>query len=336
VAPPTLTMLSLVIPVYNNRENLPRLLQELVALSERLGRRLEVLFVVDGATDGSLEYLGEQLPTWPVSSRLIELSRNFGSFSAIMAGLEQAAGEHIAILAADLQEPPELIIEFDRILGAGHADVVLGVRTGRADPWWSRWLSESFWHLYRWFVVRDMPRGGVDVFGCTRDVRDRLRELTESHTNLIALVLWVGFRRAFVPYERQPRLDGRSGWTFGRKLRYAIDSVFSFTDLPIRALLLLGLAGTAFALVAGVTVFIMWALGRIPVLGYTPLMLVITFFGGLTALGFGITGQYLWLSLQNSRRRPNYIVKSSVAFARGSDLGQTRVRPGSDPGQTGV
>jgi polyisoprenyl-phosphate glycosyltransferase len=314
VAPQTLTMLSLVIPVYNNRENLPRLLQELATLSDRLGSRLEVLFVVDGATDGSLEYLREHLPAWQVSTRLIELSRNFGSFSAIMAGLEQAAGEHIAILAADLQEPPELILEFQRILAAGEADVVLGVRTGRADPWWSRWLSESFWHLYRWFVVRDMPRGGVDVFGCTRDVRDRLHQLTESHTNLIALVLWVGFRRAFVPYERQPRLDGRSGWTFGRKLRYAVDSVFSFTDLPIRALLLLGLAGTAFALVAGVTVFVMWALGRIPVLGYTPLMLVITFFGGLTALGFGITGQYLWLSLQNSRRRPNYIVKSSVAF----------------------
>jgi polyisoprenyl-phosphate glycosyltransferase len=318
-------MLSLVIPVYNNRENLPRLLRELAALSERLGARLEVLFVVDGATDGSLEYLREQLPTWPVSSRLIELSRNFGSFSAIMAGLAQAGGEHIAILAADLQEPPELVLEFQRILAAGEADVVLGVRTGRADPWWSRWLSESFWHLYRWFVVRDMPRGGVDVFGCTRDVRDRLHELTESHTNLIALVLWIGFRRAFVPYERQPRLDGRSGWTFGRKLRYAVDSVFSFTDLPIRALLILGLAGTAFALVAGVTVFIMWALGRIPVLGYTPLMLVIMFFGGLTALGFGITGQYLWLSLQNSRRRPNYIVKSSVAFTPGSDRGQTRV-----------
>jgi polyisoprenyl-phosphate glycosyltransferase len=314
VAPQTLTMLSLVIPVYNNRENLPRLLHELATLSNRLGSRLEVLFVVDGATDGSLEYLREHLPAWQVSSRLIELSRNFGSFSAIMAGLEQAAGEHIAILAADLQEPPELILEFQRILAAGEADVVLGVRTGRADPWWSRWLSESFWHLYRWFVVRDMPRGGVDVFGCTRDVRDRLHQLTESHTNLIALVLWVGFRRAFVPYERQPRLDGRSGWTFGRKLRYAVDSVFSFTDLPIRALLLLGLAGTAFALVAGVTVFVMWALGRIPVLGCTPLMLVITFFGGLTALGFGITGQYLWLSLQNSRRRPNYIVKSSVAF----------------------
>jgi hypothetical protein len=173
--------------------------------------------------------------------------------------------------------------------------------------------------LYRRFVVRDMPPGGVDVFGCTREVRDRLVQLKEVQTNLVALVFWVGFRRAFVPYERRARREGRSGWTLGRKLRYAIDSVFSFTDLPIRALLLLGVLGTAFALTAGVTVFVMWALGRIPVLGYTPLMLVITFFGGLTALGFGIVGQYLWLSLQNARGRPNFIVKSSAAFNAAPD-----------------
>ena len=307
-------MLSLVIPVYNNLESLPRLLRELEAFSERLPDELEVVFVVDGATDGSDRYLREHLPTWRVASRLIELSRNFGSFPAIAGGLEQASGDVIAVMAADLQEPVDLILEFQRLLAAGEADVVFGVRKRRGDPFWSRWLSEMFWSLYRRFVVSDMPQGGVDVFGCTRQVRDRLLELKESHTNLVALVLWVGFRRAFVPYDRQPRLEGRSQWTVGRKLRYAIDSVFSFTDLPIRALLFLGVAGTAFAAAAAVTVFVMWALGRIPVLGYTPLMLVITFFGGLTALGLGIVGQYLWLSLQNTRRRPNYIVKASTAF----------------------
>ena len=127
-------------------------------------------------------------------------------------------------------------------------------------------------------------------------------------------MLWLGFRRAFVPYQRQPRREGRSAWTLGRKFRYAIDSVFSFTDLPIRALMLLGGTGSLFALVAGLTVFVMWSLGRVPVLGYTPLMLVMTFFGGLTALGFGIVGQYVWLSLQNGRRRPNFVVRSAWVF----------------------
>lgn len=307
-------MLSLVIPVYNNEENLPRLFRELDAFARRLPDVLEVVFVVDGPTDRSLERLHEQLTGVPYQSQLLELSRNFGSFPAIAAGLAAARGEYLAVIAADLQEPPELVLEFHRILKADEADVVLGYRTGRADPLLSRWLSESFWRLYRHFVVRDMPRGGVDVFGCTRQVRDRLLELQEANTNLIALVFWLGYRRRFVAYERRPRLEGRSGWTLARKISYALDSIFSFTDLPIRALLLLGAIGTTFAIAAGALVFVMWAAGRVPVLGYTPLMLVITFFGGLTALGLGIIGQYQWLSLQNARRRPNFIVKSVTRF----------------------
>jgi hypothetical protein len=159
-----------------------------------------------------------------------------------------------------------------------------------------------------------MPAEGVDVFACTRQVRDELLDLRESNTNLIALLFWLGFRRAFVPYERRARLEGRSAWTFRRKVRYALDSIFNFTDLPIKALLFLGGAGTVLAVVASVTVFAMWTLGRIPVLGYTPLMLVIAFFGGLTALGLGIIGQYLWLSLQNSRRRPNFVVQAHWSY----------------------
>jgi len=307
-------MLSLVVPVYNNEENLPRLFQELGAFAQRLGDDLEIVFVVDGATDGSLRTLQDKLPAWRISTQLLELSRNFGSFAAIAAGLAAARGEQLAVIAADLQEPPDLVLEFHRVLKSGEADVVLGTRTGRADPLLSRWLSESFWRVYRRLVLPEMPRGGVDVFGCTSEVRDRLLQLQESNTNLIALLFWLGFRRRFIPYERRPRLEGRTGWTLGRKLRYAIDSIFSFTDLPIRALLLLGAFGTVFAIAAAGVVFAMWALGRIPVLGYTPLMLVITFFGGLTALGLGIVGQYLWLALQNSRRRPNFIVKSTVRF----------------------
>jgi polyisoprenyl-phosphate glycosyltransferase len=309
-----MTRLSLIIPVYNNEQNLPRLFLELERLADRIPGEFEIVFVVDGSPDGSLAILKEHLPAWRLRTQLIELSRNFGSFNAIAAGLARATGDFMAVIAADLQEPPELVLDFQRILAAGEADVVLAHRTGRADPWWSQMLSESFWRVYRGFVVRDMPKGGIDVFGCTRQVRDRLVELKEINTNLVALVFWLGFRRAFVPYERRARLEGRSAWTFGRKLRYAIDSIFSFTDLPIRALLVLGALGTTLAVAAAVTVFVMWSLGRIPVLGYTPLMLVITFFGGLTALGLGIVGQYLWLSLENARRRPNYIVRSEARF----------------------
>ena len=308
-------MLSLVIPVYKNEENLPRLFRELESFARQLPGELEVVFVVDGSPDASLHLLGERLPSWPVRTQLVELSRNFGSFAAIAAGLRRGSGDYFAVLAADLQEPPELVLEFHRLLQSGEADIVFGYRSGRADPWWSQFLSECFWNLYRLLVVKDMPKGGIDIFGCTRQVRNQLLEMKELNTNLIALLFWLGFRRKFVPYQRRPRLEGRSAWTFGRKLRYAFDSIFSFTDLPIRALLILGAAGTIGALAASIAVFVTWLRGRVPVLGYTPLMLVIAFFGGLTALGLGIIGQYLWLSLQNARNRPNFVVRSAGSFA---------------------
>lgn len=304
-------MLSLVIPVYKNEENIPRLFSELEAFAASFRDPLEIVFVVDGSPDHSLRLLQERLPAWTVRAQLLELSRNFGSFSAIAAGLAAARGEFMAVISADLQEPLDLVAEFYRQLRGGQVDVIFGHRTGRADAQSS---SDLFWRLYRRFVVPEIPSGGIDMFGCTRQVRDQVVAMREVNTNLIALLFWLGFRRGFVPYERRARLEGRSAWTFGRKLRYALDSVFAFTDLPLRALLLLGTVGTTLAVVAGVTVFIGWLTGHVPVLGYTPLMLVITFFGGLTALGLGITGEYLWLTLQNTRGRPNYIVKSAATY----------------------
>src|SRR5678816_749145 len=161
-------MLSLVIPVYRNEDNLPRLLRELAQFAASFSDELEVIFVVDGSPDASLQRLQENLPSWPIRSQLVELSRNFGSFAAIAAGLRHARGDYMAVVTADLQEPLDLAREFHRRMAAGEADVVFGYRTGRADAAASSFLSDTFWRLYRRFVVRDMPEGGIDVFGCTR------------------------------------------------------------------------------------------------------------------------------------------------------------------------
>lgn len=304
-------MLSLVIPLYKSEENLNRLLVELEKLQERLPERLEVIFVVDGSPDACEEILREQLARLPFACELVSLSRNFGSFAAIAAGMERGSGDYFAALAADLQEPPELIVRFVEILKAGEADIVFGVRASRSDPWLSDIASKAFWWVYRRFVMRDMPPGGVDIFGCTVAVRDHLLRLKEVNTNLIALLFWLGFRRTFVPYHRQPRLEGASAWTVAKKLRYAFDSIFSFTDLPIRVLLALGFAGTALAVMTAAVVLTAKLLGDIEVPGYTATILTIVFFGGLTTFGLGVVGQYLWLSLQNARNRPNFIVRSA-------------------------
>ena len=223
----------------------------------------------------------------------------------------------MAVVAADLQEPPELVLSFFSLLEHDEADVVFGTRTSRNDPLLNKWLAAIFWHIYRRFVVPDMPRGGTDVFGCNRKVRQELLAFQESNTNLIALLFWLGFRRAFVPYVRAARLSGKSSWTFRKKLRYFVDSIFNFTDLPIQLLLLSGMSGLAFSLIWGLLVFVSKILGHIPVRGYTALVLTVLFFGGLTTFGLGVVGQYLWLTLQNTRRRPNYIVASSKSYPPG-------------------
>ncbi len=324
-------MLSIVIPVYKNEENLDRLLSELERVTSACDVPVEVVFVVDGSPDRCLEILRERLPRAGFSSRLVALSRNFGSFNAILAGLDVGSGDTFAVLAADLQEPPELALKFHGILSRGEADIVFGVRASRSDPWTDEAASRLFWGIYRRLVLPELPPGGVDMFGCTRAVRDRVVALRESNTNLIALLFWLGFRRAYVPYERQPRREGTSAWTLAKKLRYCLDSVFNFTDLPIRLLLGVGIIGTTTALAYTIVLLVARLTGRIDIPGYTATALAIAFFGSITSLGLGIVGQYLWLVLQNSRHRPSYLIERVDDFRNSSRDGAETQRPAPSP-----
>jgi polyisoprenyl-phosphate glycosyltransferase len=307
-------MLSLIIPVYKSEEGIERLLAALLDLRRKLPEELEVVLVVDGSPDRSLDLLRSRLPTSELRSRLVVLSRNFGSVAAVRAGLDIGSGDYFAVLAADLQEPPELVIEFLDVLRGRRADIVFGCRTRRADPWLSELLSNSFWHLYRKLVVKDMPKGGVDVFGCTRAVRDQVLQFREVNTNLIALLFWLGFRRHFIGYERRQRREGKSAWTLSKKLQYSLDSIFNFTDLPIQLLLYTGVVGVAVSVIFAIILLIGKLAGGIPVRGYTAIVLTVVFFGALTSLGLGVVGQYLWLGLQNARGRPAFVVSSSEEY----------------------
>lgn len=301
-------MNSLVIPVYRNEESIPSLLDALTDLAAGLPDPLEVVFVVDGSPDRSHALLAERLPQLPFPTQLLLLSRNFGSFAAIRCGLEAARGDDFAVMAADLQEPPELVARFFAILAAGEHDVVVARRDARDDPWLSKIGANVFWGLYRRLINRQIPAGGVDVFACNRVFRDQLLLLDESNSSLIGLMFWLGFRRAEVSYVRREREHGKSAWTLRRKLKYMMDSVFSFSDLPIRLLLMLGMVGISVAVLLGVAVLAIRLAGGIALPGYAATMIAILFFGGLNALGLGIIGSYVWRAFANTQRRPLAIV----------------------------
>lgn len=307
-------VISLVIPVFRNADNLPDLLEALELLNGRFAGEFEAVFVVDGSPDESLAQLSRALPGAPFRSQLLNLSRNFGSFGAIRAGMTAARGEFIAVMAADLQEPPELVERFYEKLETGRYDVAIGQRTGRQDPGLSRLAAAAFWKAYRRFVQPEIPPGGVDVFACTRVVRDHLVRLNESSSSLVALLFWVGFRRAFVPYERRARQAGVSAWTFAKKLRYLSDSIFSFSDLPIRLLMYSGLLGLVASLVLGVVVVTAKLAGDIPVPGYAATVFIVSFFGALNCFGLGLIGGYVWRSFENTKLRPNFIVAQAETF----------------------
>ncbi len=312
-------MYSVITPVYRNAEFIPLLIAEFSRIRDEAiashGVETEFIFVVDASPDDSLALLREQLPRAPFPSQLVLHARNFGSFAAIRTGLQAAKGDFCAVIAADLQEPPDILLTFLRDLRSGQSDIVVGVRTERDDPALSQFSANLFWRVYRRLIVREIPEGGVDIFGCTRRVRGELLKLEEANSSLVGLIFWLGFRRSEVPYSRRARMYGRSAWTFRKKLTYLLDSVFAFTDLPVRILSVLGGVGLGIALALIVIVLVLRVAGLITVPGYTATVLVVSFFGALNTLGLGLIGSYSWRAYENTKRRPLAVVQESYAFS---------------------
>ncbi|HYR06013.1 MAG TPA: glycosyltransferase family 2 protein [Gallionella sp.] len=312
-------MLSIIIPVYRNEESIPDLVVALTDVARRARQNFncatEVIFVVDGSPDNSYAILERALPAAPFASQLLLHSRYFGSFAAIRTGLQAATGDYFGVVAADLQEPPELVLQFMGKLSAENCDVVVGCRENRQDPLLSRSASNLFWKLYKKFVIREIPEKGVDVFGCNKAFRDQLVSLGEANTSLVGLIFWLGFKRSEVTYERRARQHGKSAWTLKKKFNYLLDSVFSFTDLPIRLLSLFGLLGVVASVLLGIVILLAKIFGNIPVPGYAATVLTVVFFGGLNSLGLGIVGAYAWRAFENTKNRPLAVVMALQKFA---------------------
>jgi glycosyltransferase involved in cell wall biosynthesis len=301
-------MKSLIIPVYKNQDSIPDLFQVLEELNKDLGCDLEVVFVVDGSPDHSSDLINERISVVDFASKLLVLSRNFGSFAAIRVGLGMATGPYFAVMSADLQEPPALIKEFFRSLESEPIDVVVGIREGREDPRLSRLFSDLFWRLYRRLVLPEMPIGGVDVFGCNQAFQNQLLVMKETRSSLIAQIFWLGFRRKEISYQRATRKHGKSAWTFRKRLEYMMDSIFSFTDFPIKGLFYLGGFGIIISVFLGVLTLLARVTGWIVVPGYATTVLIVLFFSALNVFGLGVVGSYAWRAYENTKLRPEAIL----------------------------
>jgi glycosyltransferase involved in cell wall biosynthesis len=308
-----MALVSIVVPVYHNAASLPDLVARFQELSGRNpDDRFEFVFVDDGSRDNSFSVL-EELAAGESRIRIVKLVRNFGSTAALLAGLEQARGDAVAAIAADLQDPPELI---DELLThwRGGRKVVLAARASRDDPGLTGLLADLFYAGFRRFAIASMPRGGFDCFLLDRRVCDLIAQFPENNTYLTGLILWVGFEPAVVYYHRRQRERryGSSMWNLPRKIKYFADAFVAFSYAPVRAATVLGaslgLAGVAYAVVV-----VLERLLRDKVVeGWSSLMVVLLVASGAQLMMTGVLGEYLWRNLEQTRRRPRFIVDRVV------------------------
>lgn len=305
------TTLSIIIPVYNEREVLPICLQRLDAVVKLLDIRTEILFVDDGSQDGSAEFLSSQVAK-AASIRTIRLSRNFGKEAALTAGLDYARGEAVVVLDADLQDPPELIPKMIEQWRHG-ADVVLMQRFSRAgDSWLKRTSAHLFYRLLQQLSHSDIPADTGDFRLMSRRAVDAIKQLPERNRFMKGLFAWVGMPTVVLKYKREPRAAGTSKWDYLNLLQLALEGITSFSISPLRWAMGIGIIAAFIGGGFGLWIIIKAMILSDPVQGYPSLISIITFLGGIQLLAVGIVGEYVGKTYIESKQRPNYLISDVV------------------------
>lgn len=301
-------LLSVVVPVYFNEGSLPGLHEALRKVEGDLashGMDLELVFVDDGSKDGSLAELLRIKDARP-STVVVKLTRNFGAVPAIRTGLRYVHGDAFAFLAADLQDPPSLVVEMAQRWLAG-SKFVIAERETRDDPAMSRLFSRIYYYLLRKLVLPGYPAGGFDLALMDKSMLGPLRDSAKS-AFLPLLAYWLGYEPSVLRYRRQPRLHGKSRWTLGKKFRAFLDVMLGFSVTPIRAISAVGVIVSLASFLYGAAVVVAALVGDIPVPGFSTLVALVTFLLGLIILMLGVIGEYLWRIFDESNRRPEAVV----------------------------
>lgn len=305
--------LSVVIPVFNEENALPFLMQRLAQVLDALERPYEVLFVDDGSRDGSLEVLRE-LNQQRSEVRIVELSRNFGKEIAVSAGLDHARGRAVVVMDADLQDPPELIPELLEKWREGY-DAVYATRTARrGETWLKRSTASAFYYLLSKTSEIPIPSNTGDFRLLDRAVVETLRQLPEHNRFMKGLFAWVGFRQTAVHFDRPARAKGHTKWNLASLVRLSVDGLTSFSSLPLQLAGYVGMFVSAAAFAYALFLFVRTIVLGIDVPGYASLMVVILFLGGLQLFTLGVIGEYLGRVFIEVKRRPLYIVRKLHGF----------------------
>lgn len=301
--------LSIIIPCYYNEQNIPVTVQELIANEKLFSSDIEFEYVMvdDGSKDNTFLALAKFKKVYPDKVKVIKLSGNFGSYNAIQAGMKYATGDCTIVIAADLQDPPELMVKMVEYWKQG-IKLVLANREDRADPFFSKIFAVFYQRLIRKYALPNLPEGGFDFCLFDKQLREQVVALEEKNTNSLYLLMWLKYDYVSIAYKRKERTIGKSRWTLKKKIQLFIDSFISFSYTPLRFItttgLLLGIGSFVYAM------YVLWAKmsGQVAVAGWSALMVVFLLVSSFQMIAIGIIGEYLWRNLEASRKRPPYIV----------------------------
>jgi polyisoprenyl-phosphate glycosyltransferase len=304
--------LSVAVPVFNEREALPELYRRLKAVLTQIGVSHEIVLVNDGSTDGSWDVILSLAWADP-TVKAISLSRNFGHQIAITAALDATTGAAVVVMDADLQDPPELIPALYAKHLEGHDVVYAQRRTREGETWWKRLTAKAFYRIVRRMTALQMPVDTGDFRLVSGRVVQQLRRMPEQSRFLRGLVTWIGFKQAAVPYDRDRRFGGRSKFSTGKMVKFAMDGITSFSGRPLRLASLLGL------LISMATLLFMLGLiayklagGTGVIQGWTSLIVAVLFLGGLQLMAIGIVGEYIGRIYEEVKGRPLYLIDQQL------------------------
>jgi glycosyltransferase involved in cell wall biosynthesis len=300
--------ISVVVPVYENELTIPFLFERLKELENNLKKLqvdLELIFVDDGSTDNSWRELLE-IKKLREETTIIKLSRNFGSIKCSRAGLNYVTGDAFAILASDLQDPPELIVEMVTHWLRG-SKFVICERNSRQDPFVTKIFAKIYYKILRAMALPTYPVGGFDLALLDSSALKIISQSSKSAYTPV-LMWWLGYEPTVIRYERQERLHGKSKWTFIKKLNAFLDIILGFSVRPIRAITAIGISFATLSAIFGSVILVNALLGQVVVPGYASLATLISFVLSLIIVMLGIIGEYLWRIFEETNNRPDSVI----------------------------
>lgn len=301
--------LSIIIPCYFNGENIPitkeRLIQNESLFEENV--TFEYVMVDDGSKDNTIEELIKFRDEQPGKVKIIKLAGNVGSYNAILAGMNYATGDCCVVIAADLQDPPELMVKMYTHWKNG-IKLIVGNRADREESFFQKAFSNTYHKLIQKFALKNIPDGGFDYVFFDKQLKDEVVKINEKNTNTLYLLAWLNYDMVCIPYTRAKREIGKSRWTLKKKIKLFIDSFISFSYAPLKFISITGITLGLVAFVYSLVIIFLKFSGSIEPSGWSSMMVVILFVSSFQMIGLGIIGEYVWRNLEASRQRPIYVV----------------------------